>query len=137
MEESRSFLDRLEAHCLQPQFRYEISMSHPYCSRQAGRKTHSLSCNGAPVATDLLGFARLSYDHAHTPGDVTLWHNYMTLHNSPPCMSNIESIDDARLMYRLSCKGEPMLHLPRMDDPDWLEEHIAGGYTSDTSIFQL
>lgn len=62
LEQSRAFLDRLEAHCLQPQFRY---------------------------------------NHAHAPGDVTLWHNYMTLHNSPPSMSNINSIDDARLMYSL------------------------------------
>ena len=95
MEDSRVFLDRLEAHCLQPQFRY---------------------------------------DHAHAPGDVTLWHNYMTLHNSPPTMSNIKSIDDARLMYRLSCKGDPVLTLPRQDDPAFLAEHIAGGYATDPSI---
>ena len=55
MEDSRAFLDRLEAHCLQPQFRY---------------------------------------DHVHTPGDVTLWHNYMTLHNSvrfPPSIATTAS----------------------------------------------
>ena len=68
MDESRAFLDRLEAHVLKPEFRY---------------------------------------DHAHRPGDVTLWDNYMTLHNSPPIKSNIISIDDARLLYRLSCKGDP------------------------------
>ena len=38
-ENGRRLLDKLEAHTLQPRFRY---------------------------------------DHAHTPGDVTLWHNYMT-----------------------------------------------------------
>ena len=91
MAESRVFLDRLEAHVLQPQFRY---------------------------------------DHLHIPGDVTLWDNYMTLHNSPPIKSNISSIDDARLLYRLSCKGEPALSLPRQDDPDWLAAHIAGGYVT-------
>ena len=98
MEESRAFLDRLEAHCLQPQFRY---------------------------------------DHVHTPGDVTLWHNYMTLHNSPPSMRNISSIDDARLMYRLSCKGEPSVSLPRKDDPSWLDEHISGGYETDPAAIAL
>ncbi|MBT5874620.1 MAG: hypothetical protein HOH43_14470 [Candidatus Latescibacteria bacterium] len=88
-EESRAVLDRLEAHILQPQFRY---------------------------------------DHLHVPGDVTIWDNFMTLHNSPPVKSNITSIEDARLLYRLSCKGQPCLALPRKDDPAWLEAHVAGGY---------
>ena len=98
MEASRAFLDQLEAHVLQPQFRY---------------------------------------DHPHVPGDVTLWDNYMTLHNSPPIKPNITSLDDARLLYRLSCKGEPALSLPRHDAPEWLEAHIAGGYTSPPEIFDI
>ena len=97
-EESRAFLDRLEAHLLQPQFRY---------------------------------------DHPHEPGDVTLWDNYMTLHNGPPMKSNIKSIDDARLLYRLSCKGGPALLLPRNDPPEWLEEHIAGGYATPREIINI
>ena len=96
-EASRAFLDRLEAHVLQPQFRY---------------------------------------DHPHAPGDVTLWDNYMTLHNSPPIKTNINSIDDARLLYRLSCKGEPALSLPRRDDPEWLKFH-AGGYTTPAEIMNI
>jgi hypothetical protein len=60
----------------------------------------------------------------------------MTLHNSPPSMRNITSIDDARLMYRLSCKGEPALMLPRQDDSDWLDRH-AIGYRSSPEIFEL
>jgi len=98
VETSRAFLDRLEAHVLQPQFRY---------------------------------------DHLHTPGDVTLWDNYMTLHNSPPIKSNINSIDDARLLYRLSCKGGPALSLPREDAPEWLAAHIAGGYKSPPEIIDI
>ena len=98
MKASRALLDRLEAHVLQPQFRY---------------------------------------DHAHVPGDVTIWDNYMTLHNSPPVKANIDSIDDARLLYRLSCKGEPALALPRRDAPEWLEAHIAGAYTTPTEIIDL
>ena len=98
IQQSQAFLDRLETHVLQPQFRY---------------------------------------DHPHMPGDVTLWDNYMTLHNSPPVRSNINSIDDARLLYRLSCKGEPSLSLPRNDDPEWLEAHIAGGYTTPNEIINI
>lgn len=98
MDESRAFLDRLEAHVLKPEFRY---------------------------------------DHAHRPGDVTLWDNYMTLHNSPPIKSNIISIDDARLLYRLSCKGDPALTLPRQDAPEWLEAHITGAYTSPPEIVDI
>jgi len=90
-EASRVFLDRLETHVLQPQFRY---------------------------------------DHLHAPGDVTIWDNYMTLHNSPPIKSNIHSIDDARLLYRLSCKGEPALSLPRQDETQWLAAHVPGGYST-------
>ncbi|MGA1196940.1 MAG: TauD/TfdA dioxygenase family protein [Candidatus Latescibacterota bacterium] len=98
MEESRAFLDRLEAYVLQPQFRY---------------------------------------DHLHVPGDVTIWDNYMTLHNSTPVKSNIRSVDDARLLYRLSCKGEPALSLPRQDAPEWLEEHINGGYVTPKEIIDV
>ena len=98
MEESRAFLDRLEAHVLQPQFRY---------------------------------------DHLHAPGDVTIWDNYMTLHNSPPIKSNISSIDDARLLYRLSCKGKPALSLPRRDETEWLAAHIAGSYSTPQEIIDV
>ena len=97
-EASRAFLDELEAHVLQPRFRY---------------------------------------DHPHAPGDVTLWDNYMTLHNSPPVKSNIDAIDDARLLYRLSCKGEPALSLPRNDPSQWLAEHITAGYSTPESILNL
>lgn len=95
MEDSRTLLDRLEAHVLQPEFRY---------------------------------------DHLHTPGDVTIWDNFMTLHNSPPIKSNINRIEDARLLYRLSCKGEPTLTLPRRDEAAWLEAHIPGGYMTPPEI---
>ncbi len=97
-EASRALLDRLEAHVLQPQFRY---------------------------------------DHLHVPGDVTIWDNYMTLHNSPPIKSNISDIDDARLLYRLSCKGGPALSLPREDAPEWLAAHIAGAYKSSPEIIDI
>ena len=98
MASSRTFLDKLEAHVLQPQFRY---------------------------------------DHVHVPGDVTLWDNYMTLHNSPPIKFNINSVDDARLLYRLSCKGEPALVLPRNDTSEWLKAHIAGGYMTPLEIIDI
>lgn len=98
MDESRAFLDRLEAHVLQPQFRY---------------------------------------DHLHVPGDVTIWDNFMTLHNSPPIKTNINSIDDARLLYRLSCKGEPAPTLPRQDDPQWLAAHVTGSYTTPQEIIDV
>lgn len=98
MDESRALLDQLEAHVLQPQFRY---------------------------------------DHLHVPGDVTIWDNYMTIHNTPPMKSNIRSIEDARLLYRLSCKGDPTLSLPRQDPQAWLDEHIPGGYTTPPEIINL
>ena len=94
-EESRAFLDELEAHVLQARFRY---------------------------------------DHLHVPGDVTLWDNYMTLHNTPLLKRNIDSIDDARLLYRLSCKGEPAPTLPRRDPPEWLAAHINAGYSTPATI---
>ena len=77
------------------------------------------------------------YDHLHQPGDITLWDNYMTLHNSPPIKVNINSVDDARLLYRLSCKGKPVLSLPRNDAPEWLETHIAGGYITPSEIINI
>lgn len=68
------------------------------------------------------------YDHAHEPGDVTIWDNTMTLHNSPPMKMNIDDVQDARLLYRLSCKGEPALTLPRTDPAEWLASHVPGSY---------
>ena len=76
------------------------------------------------------------YDHPHEPGDVTIWDNTMTLHNSPPMKVNVDDVDDARLLYRLSCKGEPALTLPRTDPADWLAAHIPGGYQTSTTIIR-
>ncbi len=88
---SREFLDRLEAHVLQPQYRY---------------------------------------DHSHTPGDVTIWSNFSTLHNAPPSKSVINKPADARLMYRISCKGEPSYNLPRQDTDEWINNNIVPPYRS-------
>ena len=94
-EDSRVFLDGLEKHVLQPQFRY---------------------------------------DHQHRPGDVSIWNNYMSLHASPPIKTGIDKAEDARLLYRLSCKGAPAPVLPRNDDSSWIATHIPAGYRSSESI---
>ncbi len=88
-DESRAFLDRLEAHCLRPEFRY---------------------------------------DHVHAPGDVTIWDNYATLHTAPPSLSVINDIADARLLYRVSTKGEPATTLPRTDSQEWIDSNIVPPY---------
>lgn len=93
-DNSRHFLDGLEAHCLQPQFRY---------------------------------------DHAHTPGDVTVWSNFATMHTAPPAKRVVDAPDDARLMYRISCKGEPSHELPRSDSDQWIESNIVPPYRSPIS----
>ena len=160
MAESRRFLDRLESHTLQSQFRY---------------------------------------DHPHAVGDVTIWHNWLSIHNvssegttappNPPpfiywhqstsltrrvgnladlfldpprelfCFvgnthdtntrySNIDNIcgfkasplkvlssdqADTRLMFRLSCKGPPCYALPRTDTKEWLDKHTNGYSTPYTA----
>ena len=98
MDESDRLLDRIELHCLKPQFRY---------------------------------------NHRHEPGDVTLWDLYATLHAVPPIRRQVEHIGDARLMYRLSCKGDACLTLPRTDARQWLEEHVPLGYTTDLATIML
>jgi alpha-ketoglutarate-dependent taurine dioxygenase len=70
------------------------------------------------------------YDHIHQPGDVTIWSNFSTVHNAPPAKSVINSPDDARLMYRISCKGSPSYELPRGDSKAWIDEHISPPYQS-------
>ena len=70
------------------------------------------------------------YDHIHQPGDVTIWSNFSTVHNAPPAKSVINSPDDARLMYRISCKGSPSYALPRGDSKAWIDEHISPPYQS-------
>ena len=81
--------------------------------------------------------AAFRYDHAHTPGDVTLWDLFMTLHVAPPSKENIQSLDDARLLYRISCKGEPALTLPRNDPPEWIREHIFLEYTTPGDVLEV
>ena len=88
-DESRRFLDRLEAHCLSPEFRY---------------------------------------DHVHHPGDVTIWSNFATLHVAPPVKQSINDPKDARLMYRMSCKGVPSYELPRTDEQSWIDANIVPPY---------
>ena len=68
------------------------------------------------------------YDHVHRPGDVTIWSNFATLHTAPPSMRTINDPADARLMYRVSCKGEPSFELPRADDDTWIEANITPPY---------
>ena len=80
--------------------------------------------------------ADFRYDHLHEPGDVTIWDNTMTLHNSPPMKVNVDEVEDARLLYRLSCKGEPALTLPRADGADWLAAHVPGGYRTPARVIQ-
>ena len=74
------------------------------------------------------------YDHIHETGDVTIWDNHMTLHNSPPMQININSIADARLLYRISVKGTPSLTLPREDHADWLAKHVTNSYKTDNEL---
>ena len=90
-QESRLFLDEIEAHVLQEKYRY---------------------------------------DHVHRPGDITIWSNFATLHNAPPAKRTINHPNDARLMYRISCKGEPSYQLPRQDPEDWIEKNILPPYRS-------
>eukprot|EP00037_Helgoeca_nana_P037259 m.15277 g.15277 ORF g.15277 m.15277 type:complete len:420 (+) comp8614_c0_seq2:79-1338(+) len=90
-KESRQFLDRLETHVLQPEFRY---------------------------------------DHVHTAGDVTIWHNWLSVHNGPPLKVLSRNPDDTRLMFRLSCKGPPCYNLPRRDSEEWLKTNISPSYTT-------
>ena len=97
VEETRLFLDNLEAHVLKPDYRY---------------------------------------DHPHHPGDVTLWSNFSTLHNAPPAKRLINRPEDARLMYRISCKGEPSFDLPRSDNDQWLNSNILPPYRSPEHIFE-
>jgi alpha-ketoglutarate-dependent taurine dioxygenase len=47
------------------------------------------------------------YGHDHQSGDVTIWSNFSTVDNVPPAKRFINSPNDARLMYRISCKGSP------------------------------
>lgn len=68
------------------------------------------------------------YDHAHTRGDVTVWSNFATLHVAPPTKKSINDPADARLMYRISCKGPVSLSLPRRDAEDWIEQNIVPPY---------
>ena len=95
-DESRKYLDKLEAQILQAKYRY---------------------------------------DHVHKPGDVTIWSNFATVHKAPPAKSIINTPEDARLMYRISCKGEPSYSLPRQDSDTWIDDNILPPYRTPAEFF--
>ena len=70
------------------------------------------------------------YDHPHTAGDVTIWNNFLTVHNGPPLRVLSRDEKDVRLVYRISAKGPPCFVLPRTDPPEWVAEHITPPYTT-------
>ena len=70
------------------------------------------------------------YDHVHRPGDVTMWSNFATLHVAPPTKKFVNHPDDARLMYRISCKGPVATELPRVDSDEWLRANVTPPYRS-------
>ena len=71
------------------------------------------------------------YEHQYSPGDLVLWCNYSLMHRAP-AQAVVASIDDAqsRHMWRISVKGPPCLRLPRLDEAEWVSEHIAERYRS-------
>ena len=73
------------------------------------------------------------YDHEHRAGDITIWSNFSTLHNAPPSKSVINAPADARLMYRISSKGEPCHTLPRADTDAWIQANISPPYRTPQS----
>ena len=70
------------------------------------------------------------YDHVHAPGDVTIWSNFSTLHVAPPTKKFVNDPADARLMYRVSCKGPVSAALPRPDTDEWIQTNITPPYRS-------
>ena len=56
------------------------------------------------------------------------------LHNAPPLMINIKTVDDARLYYRISVKGPPALTLPRKENRK-AEKELA--YTTPLEIVNV
>ena len=73
------------------------------------------------------------YDHPHEPGDVTIWSNYATLHVAPPTKKFVDDPADARLLYRISCKGPVSTELPRADTDEWLTANVTPPYRSPLS----
>lgn len=73
---------------------------------------------------------RFRYDHVHAPGDVTIWDNFATLHVAPPSKRPVNDPADARLMYRISCKGPTSPSLPRSDSDAWLTDNVKPPYRS-------
>ena len=68
------------------------------------------------------------YDHPHVPGDVTIWSNFSTLHVAPPTKRPVSDPADARLLYRISCKGPVSERVPRTDPDAWVDTNITPPY---------
>jgi len=47
----------------------------------------------------------------------------------------VNTPEDARLMYRISCKGEPSYGLPRQDTEEWINNNILPPYRSPEEFF--
>ncbi|MDG1876105.1 MAG: hypothetical protein P8I99_01670 [Acidimicrobiales bacterium] len=61
---------------------------------------------------------------------MTIWSNFSTLHVAPPTKRPVNDAADARLLYRISCKGPISESLPRADADDWIDANINPPYRS-------
>ena len=68
---------------------------------------------------------KFRYDNKHKSGDVLIWDNFMTLHNTPPLKVDIDNLRDASY-FIVSVVRNPSLKLPRKDSLNWIKENISG-----------
>ncbi len=98
--------------------RHRLALHHPFTGR---RSLYAVA--GTPAGIEGLGDdeaqellrdlkqhalrPEFRYDHIYEVGDVAIWDTYATMHSAVPIKHASEDEANARLLWRISCRGAP------------------------------
>ena len=99
--------------------RHRLALHHPFTGR---RSLYAVAGTPASIegmaddeAQELLGELKqhalkpeFRYHHKYEVGDLAIWDTYATMHSAVPIAHASEDAENARLLWRISCRGVPV-----------------------------
>lgn len=99
--------------------RHPIALKHPFTDRRSLYAVAGTPCGiegmAEDEAQDLLAQLKrhalkpeFRYDHKYEVGDLAIWDTFGTMHSAVPMAYASEGERNARLLWRISCRGVPV-----------------------------